>query len=85
MRLASCRTAPRRNKTFLVLLPRIELSSAAYKTAASPFMLEELNIWWRISDLNRSPSACKADALPDELIPQNLLVSPIGIEPIRPP
>lgn len=27
--------------------------------------------WWRISDSNRSPSACKADALPDELIPQN--------------
>ena len=27
-------------------------------------------IWWRISDSNRSPPACKAGALPDELIPQ---------------
>ena len=27
-------------------------------------------LWWRISDLNRSPPACKAGALPDELIPQ---------------
>lgn len=25
--------------------------------------------WWRIRDLNPSPSACKADALPDELRP----------------
>ena len=27
-------------------------------------------IWWRISDSNRSPPACKAGALPDELIPR---------------
>ena len=26
--------------------------------------------WWRLSDLNRWPSACKADALPTELNPQ---------------
>ena len=26
--------------------------------------------WWRISDSNRSPTACKAAALPDELIPR---------------
>ena len=25
--------------------------------------------WWKISDLNRSPPACKTGALPDELIP----------------
>ena len=28
---------------------------------------------WRISESNRSPSACKADALPDELIPHRWL------------
>ena len=25
--------------------------------------------WWRIADSNRSPPACKAGALPNELIP----------------
>ena len=28
--------------------------------------------WWKVSDLNRLPSACEADALPDELTPQVL-------------
>ena len=28
--------------------------------------------WWRMSDSNRLPSACKTDALPGELNPQNL-------------
>lgn len=29
-----------------------------------------LKNWWRIGDSNSSPSECKSDALPDELIPQ---------------
>ena len=32
------------------------------------------HIWWRISDSNRSPTACKAAALPDELIPHSLII-----------
>ena len=36
--------------------------------------------WWRIPGSNWSPTACKAAALPNELIPQNL-VHRDGIEP----
>ena len=30
--------------------------------------IANLTKWWRMTDLNRRPSACKADALPTELI-----------------
>src|SRR3954466_11867467 len=30
------------------------------------------NIWWRMTGSNRRPPACKAGALPAELIPQDL-------------
>ena len=30
-----------------------------------------MGIWWRIRDSNPSPLACKASALPDELIPHS--------------
>ena len=36
--------------------------------------------WWRIAGSNRSPSECKSDALPNELIPQ-FLVTQDGFEP----
>ncbi len=53
--------------------------------------------WWRMTGSNRRPSACKADALPAELILHNLirwcfyhyreknLVTPTGFEPVLPP
>ena len=34
------------------------------------FKPNPVHLWWRLPDSNRSPSACKADALPDELNPQ---------------
>ena len=39
--------------------------------------------WWRMTGSNRRPSACKADALPAELILQ--MVTPTGFEPVLPP
>ena len=32
--------------------------------------LRRTELWWTIPDLNRSPQACKASALPDELMAQ---------------
>ena len=49
-------------------------------SAIEPSLPETRLFWWRISDSNRSPSACKADALPDELIPR-CLVQDDGFEP----
>ena len=40
-------------------------------------------IWWRMTGSNRRPSACKADALPAELILH--MVTPTGFEPVLPP
>ena len=40
-----------------------------YKSVALPIELgRQMNIWWRMTGSNRRPSACKADALPAELI-----------------
>lgn len=42
-----------------------------YKSVALPIELHRhsvLKIWWRMTGSNRRPSACKADALPAELI-----------------
>ena len=38
-----------------------------YKSVALPIELGR-HIWWRMTGSNRRPSACKADALPAELI-----------------
>ena len=38
--------------------------------------------WWRMTGSNRRPPACKAGALPTELIPQ--LVGLVGLEPTTP-
>ena len=35
---------------------------------AGALPLDQWNIWWTIPDSNRSPQACKASALPDELM-----------------
>ena len=47
-----------------------------------------LNSWWRMTGSNRRPPACKAGALPAELIPlighANNLVGLVGLEPTTP-
>ena len=41
--------------------------------------------WWRMSGSNRRPPACKAGALPAELIPQDRrVVGLVGFEPTTP-
>ena len=40
--------------------------------------------WWRMTGSNRRPPACKAGALPAELIPQSSLVGLVGLEPTTP-
>src|SRR5690606_31829911 len=45
--------------------------------------------WWRMTGSNRRPPACKAGALPAELIPPgqslpNRVVGQVGIEPTTP-
>ena len=42
----------------------------AYETLEI-LLLQPAIDWWRMSDSNRPPTACKAAALPDELIPHN--------------
>ena len=49
-----------------------------------------MNKWWRMTGSNRRPPACKAGALPAELIPQDSnffkpdLVGLVGLEPTTP-
>ena len=43
-----------------------DLQSAAFSHFATPPIFK----WWRMTGSNRRPSACKADALPAELILQ---------------
>jgi hypothetical protein len=57
--------------------------------AKSSFHVEK--IWWRMTGSNRRPPACKAGALPAELIPQILsasgngrMVGLVGLEPTTP-
>lgn len=46
-----------------------DLQSAAFSHFATPpTYLFKQNKWWRMTGSNRRPSACKADALPAELI-----------------
>lgn len=40
--------------------------------------------WWRMTGSNRRPPACKAGALPAELIPPEPLVGLVGFEPTTP-
>ena len=46
------------------------------------------NIWWRMTGSNRRPPACKAGALPAELIPRPFqieeMVGLVGLEPTTP-
>ena len=50
---------------------RIELTLfQLMRPTAYPDAYPAIVKWWRIPDLNRSPTACKAVALPDELIPR---------------
>ena len=46
-----------------------------YRLAIAQFL------WWRMTGSNRRPSACKADALPAELI-LHLMVTRTGFEPV---
>ena len=48
-----------------------------YKSVALPIELGR-QIWWRMTGSNRRPSACKADALPAELILHHIS-DPYGI------
>ena len=44
-------------------------------------------VWWRMTGSNRRPPACKAGALPAELIPQDCnggMVGLVGLEPTTP-
>src|SRR5574337_1079450 len=61
-------------------------------TCRSRFVLEWIK-WWRMTGSNRRPPACKAGALPAELIPQGcfsslgsaeFLVGLVGLEPTTP-
>src|SRR5690625_3672226 len=53
-----------------------DLQSAAFSHFATP-------PWWRMTGSNRRPSACKADALPAELILRKMTRT--GLEPVLPP
>ena len=47
-----------------------------YKSVALPIELGRLKSkWWRMTGSNRRPSACKADALPAELILQYICLA----------
>ena len=47
----------------------LEPQPTDYKSVALPIELGRLKSkWWRMTGSNRRPSACKADALPAELI-----------------
>ena len=63
-----------------------DLQSAAFSHFATPpiFDYKQNNTWWRMTGSNRRPSACKADALPAELI-LRIMVTPTGFEPVLPP
>ena len=50
---------------------RIPLQTLASRTMPSAFCLSPATRWWRMTGSNRRPSACKADALPAELIPHS--------------
>src|SRR6185369_10966250 len=42
------------------------------------------DVWWRMTGSNRRPPACKAGALPAELIPHLRMVGLGGLEPPTP-
>ena len=49
-------------------------------------MISLKKYWWRMTGSNRRPPACKAGALPAELIPHywNGMVGLVGLEPTTP-
>ena len=49
------------------MCPTLE-SNQHLRLHAGALPLDQWNIWWTIPDSNRSPQACKASALPDELM-----------------
>ena len=52
----------------LLNLPMDGLEPPACPLLQGPLSrLSYISIWWTLPDLNRSPQACKASALPDEL------------------
>ena len=54
-----------------------DLQSAAFSHFATP-PYKVMKKWWRMTGSNRRPSACKADALPAELI-LHVIGDPYGI------
>ena len=60
-----------------------DLQSAAFGQLRYPSVAINLK-WWRMTGSNRRPPACKADALPAELILQYVM-TPTGLEPVLPP
>ena len=46
---------------------------------ATSLPLRQKTIWWRMTGSNRRPPACKAGALPAELILRNMNGDPYGI------
>jgi hypothetical protein len=52
---------------------------------AHPARTDKVQFWWRMTGSNRRPPACKAGALPAELIPRDrLMVGLVGFEPTTP-
>ena len=73
------------------LLKNSRLSQAILaSTTKQPFSKAALvlskGVWWRMTGSNRRPPACKAGALPAELIPRVMdgMVGLVGLEPTTP-
>ena len=65
----------------------LECAEATNKISQSSSLNQIQGCWWRMTGSNRRPPACKAGALPAELIPQTasrVLVGQVGIEPTTP-
>src|SRR5256885_9352645 len=72
------------------LFPYTTLFRSALFASSSRFfkLLPPARSWWRMTGSNRRPPACKAGALPAELIPRDprqpdigILVGLVGLEP----
>ena len=77
----------RLKKLYFFQIVKERKNSDLEKTKPKPDGLR-LNFWWRMTGSNRRPPACKAGALPAELIPHlgdaNNLVGLVGLEPTTP-
>jgi hypothetical protein len=85
------RQQPRDNRSSFTahLIPRIHLFNLTSVVAALAAI--GASRWWRMTGSNRRPPACKAGALPAELIPHELffarvacVVGLVGFEPTTP-